>query len=142
MTSNIPDELREHAWDECPHCHGTGIETVERTQQGFELNLCNGNARLLLALLRLDDECLYGSASLPDVRRAIMFAKNTDRSGFTRDATVGRAVARQCDDGTAFIAPNVFVGGFSADDLEDRLARLEEVVDNAQAFGASEITWG
>lgn len=168
---NAPESLRpalrEHADPGCHFCGGSGVE-VENVNDLF-LNLCNGNARALLALLGIvsdpdrrpfdfsgpvfpeppsaGDE-LWGRLDLPEARRAIMRARASfDRRAPTlvREPAIVVAPARVEHDGNlARVVPGATfsTGGFDTSDLADRLNAFASLVEEGARLGAVAITWG
>lgn len=112
------------------------------------LNLANGNARVILELLRLPkndaDGDLWGEVSVPDARRALIRARAT----FARVAPVlvrepvqQMGVGRR-EDGLAEMRTRSFVGGLDQPGMLDRLERFGVVVELLASMGATHIAWG
>jgi hypothetical protein len=66
------EEQPDHA---CMLCHGAGVTDARETDEP-SLNIANGNARPLLALLGFHTEHLAGQVSLAEMRRALLVATN------------------------------------------------------------------
>lgn len=143
-SESLRPALAEHADPSCHFCGGTGVE-VEEVNDLF-LNLCNGNARALLALLGLREA--WGTVDIAGARRAIMLARATfDRRApaLTREPVTEHAPARVEHEGNvARVVPGAtfHTGGFSATDLRDRLDAFAELVETGARLGAIAISWG
>ena len=108
-------------------------DPVRPLWDAYGLNWANGNARAVLGLLGLQgaaDE-LWGEASIPDCRRAVMQA----RARFERRA--GDFVR---EGGT--ISGRIFVTPLDRDDLAGRIDAFAAYVEAAAASGAAMISWG
>ncbi len=111
-----------------------------------ELNVVNGNAAVLLALLGFPAEDLFGEATLPEMRRALMLARarlDRDPTAYTRPAATVVGPPRSNADGTLTARPiRAYVGGLDAGRLTFYLDTLQELVLAAAAAGATHIAWG
>lgn len=94
-------------------------------------NFANSNAAVMLDLLRLPSGELSGQVTLPEFRRAIIYARATidRRAGkFTRPEETG---------------PNWLSFGIDADGIKRRLELLAAFAQEAAAAGNVElVTWG
>ena len=108
-------------------------------------NLANANARALLALLAFDDSDLFGAASLPEVRRAIIRARarlEREPSPYTRREEVLVGPPRPSSGGTIELHPvRAVIGGLSVAQLQRYLDSLALLVDEGIAQGAGSICW-
>lgn len=155
-------DLAAHAWADCARCQGTGVETVPGMDRLY-LNLNNGNARALLALLgwaaapsqiplgeiRVGEPTgefdLMGERALPDARRAVMVARATfDRraGALVRESETLYGAPRVREDGAVDMRPRVMVGGLDAEGLRDRLESFAALVEEGATLGAVQVTWG
>lgn len=102
------------------------------------LNLSASNATALLSLLRLPSPDPWGpcgSCTLPEARRAVMYARGTfgTRAGrYTRQAT-----ERQGQLGAKFVEM-----GLDEDGLQLRLERFARLVEHLAEKGATHVCWG
>lgn len=141
ITPDVEADLKAHAWDKCPRCGGTGIETSLQ-HSGPELNVCNENRTILMQLLGLTDDSI-GSLPLPQARRALMVARSRIGrfSGVRADEVVyGRP--RPNDDGTIELHPiRVVSQGCDQGRLESYLNRLDAILADGSAVGAERLVW-
>ena len=127
-----------------PWCDGTHMQT-----QSPEPNFGNGNARNVLRLLGLDTDELYGSCDAATMLRAIMKARNSDRSSAVEapfelePGHAGTAVVVD-DNGMQRIerrGPRVVSFGNTDEQTMRRLGNLTELAQYASEHGF-EISWG
>jgi hypothetical protein len=143
-TAPSAESLRAHASAHCPLCRGTGVATYSERNEPT-LNVANDNAHRLLELLRLatPDGDLMGEVTLPEMRRALMRARNTfdqRAPSLTRAPSTLRG-HRTRDDGTHALMTRATVGGLSEARLAEYLTALECLCAYAQAHGATVIQW-
>jgi len=127
-----------------------GGETVEfptRLDLGDAhfLNLANENARLLLLALGLaGDGTLWGTCTLPKMRRHIMVARATGTAArYTRAPELRYGAPVHRGDGVIELRPvRVCSGGLDEADLTSRIDRLAALTAAADAHGATHIDWG
>lgn len=133
------DELRDHAWDQCPTCGGQG-HTLERPFAPM-LSLANVNARALFGVLGLPF-AEAGVVTIAEARRAVMRARaRTELGAFERPAIVvtGAPIER---DGVVELRPvRARIGGLDAEMILDRVERLAELVEQGAADGATVLCW-
>lgn len=136
----IRASLRAEANPHCYMCHGEGVEVVT-TSTAPELNLCNDNAKRLLAALGLDD--IYGEISLPEARRAIIRAKNTNLEDLVRNEVVEYGTPRDNYDGTVEMRPLRYHSApLTLEGLQERIERFAAFVEDSAKLGATQIYWG
>ena len=103
-----------------------------------DMNMSNMNALAFLALLNIpsgDENGLCGSVTIPEARRAIMFARNTFErhvDGLTREDSDTRKPG-QC---------RVIETGIDREYFERRLNDFVNFVEAQAIAGADEISWG
>lgn len=120
-------EMQMAADPNCYVCHGSGIESYNRSTKP-ELNFSNDNAVSILGALGLPTYDLYGKISIHEARRALIKAKNrSSLNKFTREP----------------IKTNrIFDAGLNENDISERLNRFEKFLENSIADGATKIHWG
>lgn len=117
--------LRADADPSCPTCGGTGVERVERDMRPQE-NFANGNAAIVADAMGLDLNDGYGECELATFRRGLIRARNVSHPDELRAAEEG---------------PRYYAPGYSSGDLSRALGRLEGLVEQAIALGATRILW-
>ena len=117
--------LRADADPNCPTCDGTGVERVERDMRPQE-NFANGNAAIVAGAMGLDLNDGYGECELASFRRGLIRARNVSQPDELRAAEEG---------------PRIYAPGYTAADLSRALGRLEGLVAQAIALGATRILW-
>lgn len=117
--------LRADADPGCVACGGTGVERVERDERP-QANFANANAELIAAAMALDLDGGIGACELAVFRRGLLRARNVSQPDELRAAEEG---------------PRYYAPGYSADDLSRALGRLEGLVEQAIALGATRILW-
>jgi hypothetical protein len=141
----------------------TGVRVDYDDDAGSWMNLHNANARALLAALGLATPAhhcdataslesmaarselneLLGSCTLPEARRALLRARNTDLSALERPGELVYGAPRQAEDGSIELRPLRCVsGGLDLEGLRRRLDDFERLVARAAALGAPGISWG
>ena len=118
--------------ERCGYCADGLEEKIESPAP--EINLANGNARVILEIVGLPVGDLYGSLSpesMPKVRRNIVRALNGQLGAYERPSSDTHA------DGCA----RVMVQGLDAEGIRERLKRLDAVLVYAQA-NKQRVTWG
>lgn len=124
----------------CPSCHGSGVEHVPR-ENPLSLNLANDNAFRLLAALGLP-VAPSGECSIAEARRALLSARNVELGSYVREENVLHGAAREREDGVIELRPIlVWSRGLSVDRLAGYLDRLEVLVRDGAAAGATKIVW-
>ncbi len=141
MRDATPEALRAAADPACFACGGSGVETVEVSDRP-ELNLANGNARLLLCALRISDADLFGSVALPEARRAIIRARASSLEPFTRQALIEYGAARADGNLVALRPLRVHAAGVDEEGIAAYIDRFERLVSESAARGATNIHWG
>jgi hypothetical protein len=138
-----PDVLRTHAEADCRYCGGSGLETVRRTDEPC-LNVANGNARALLALLGADQGTLAGHVALSEMRQMVLGARTTLSgcpAAFTRPNEASRA-ARRREDGVQEIVIRAWSCGLTEDRLHQYLDTLEQLIEYAEQRRGAHLRWG
>jgi len=117
----------------CGYCRD-GVEEVWESPAP-EVNLANGNARIVLDVLGCPvEDGLYGSfpvETLPEVRRRIVRALNVSQGRHERPESDTRKPGQA----------RVFVQGLDQEGIRERLRRLDAVLAYAQA-NAQAVVWG
>ena len=119
----------------CGYC-ADGLEE-QVTSPAPDLNLANGNAAVVLAVLGIPsaDVELYGSLAGDDIastRRRIVRALNVDLTVYERANDAGMGPRR---------GARVITQGLDTEGIRERLTRLDAVLAYAQANG-HEVHWG
>lgn len=140
MRDATPEALRAAADPKCSACGGSGVEMVIVDDRP-ELNVANGNARLLLAALRLDDSELIGRITLPEARRALIRARAGSLEPFTRQAFIEHGAPRSEGDVVALRPVRVFAASLDEHQMAGYLDSFEALVMGAEASGAKYIHW-
>lgn len=121
----------------------TFVADIDDRDDRPSLNLANSNARALLQAMGLDSEELYGECSIADARRAIMRARNTDVSDFTRAEEIVHGKPREDAEGVIQLRPVRMVSfGLDVHGLNDRIDRFADMVEEGARKGARGIFWG
>jgi len=116
----------------CGYCADGLEEKIESPAP--EINLANGNARVILEIVGLPVADLYGSLSpesMPKVRRNIVRALNGQLGAYERPSSDTRAPG----------CARVMVQGLDTEGIRERLKRLDAVLAYAQA-NKQRVTWG
>ena len=97
----------------------------------LEMNLANGNAALLCAAFGIEppNEPYMGSLTIPEARRALIRARNTEPELRPASDTKRPGFCR------------VIVQGVDAERMASYLTRFERLVEAAAAAGADRIEW-
>jgi hypothetical protein len=142
LTSEIRADLAAHANPECPLCHGEGLEGVVQTNRP-ELNFANGNARIVLEVLGLDSNDLFGELPVAGMRRALMRGRARNLESYTRSEETMHGAPSRREDGTIELRPiRGFACGLSAAEIRARLEQLSAMVEKSAEMGATVIRWG
>lgn len=134
----------------CEECYGTGVVT-EQNPESKDVNMSNDNANLILRILGLtkvvgnflDDGFtgdLSGQTSVPEMRRAILKALNSDLSKFVRDDRV-ETTDYELGNIHYINMPRVYSMGVDESYFINRLNQLSELCLDAQKRGANYIYW-
>lgn len=129
----------------CPSCRGTGFELVP--VRGPEVSWSNDTACRLFSLLGwpIDGrDGLVGRLTLGAVWRDLAFARRRLESGVRvveRKAEVGPLRVIDDGHGVAYVGPRFRSAGLDRVDMAERLDALERVLDDAAAFGCTEVAW-
>lgn len=119
--------------DRCGYCIDGKEEQI--TSPAPDLNLCEGNAAIVLAILgeRIGEDKFgdWAPAIIPRVRRRIVRALNVPLAQYTRSG------------GTYEVAgqARLIEQGIDVEGIHDRLRRLDAVLVYAQAHG-QKVSWG
>jgi len=109
----------------------------------WQFNWSNRNARLVLALLGLEDPYLSGEASVAECRRALMLARSRDASAYTRGEEVEYGAPRPNEDGTIELKPvRMLSYGLDSEGVRHRMEAFAQFVEVAAKLGATHIRWG
>lgn len=117
--------LAEHAAPGCAQCGGTGVERLDVDERP-QVNFANENAHIIARAMGLDLGHGIGSTDLATLRRGLIRARNV------RSADELRAPET---------APGRILAGYTSDDLQRALARLDWLVSEAQRLGVRRILW-
>lgn len=139
-TPEVRANLGTGALPACPSCGGSGVERVPR-EDSLRLNLANDNAFLVLALLGLP-VAPAGECTIAEARRALLRARNRRVDRYAREDEVVHGAPCEREDGAVELRPiRVWVRGLSVDRLAGYVERLDTLVRDGAAAGATKIVW-
>lgn len=119
--------------EECAH-YGLYSEAVMDVTSGLDVNLANGNARLVLTILGLDSEDLCGATTAEDFLGRVLLAMAEDRD----DTGVRPAVVSGREVGTS--GPTMVDCGIRPGYFADRFGALHALATEALRLGR-EVVW-
>lgn len=156
------EELAQEADQNCPWCHGTGVESPHAMVA--EVNFASANARDILYLMGLadassplplntvvipgedDQEILAGEIPVPNMRQRIMVARASfdNKVGMLeRSAEEIKGEPYTDEDDVAHIHPvRVTVPAKTSDRIYERLEDVASFVEDMASKGAQNIRWG
>jgi len=137
------DKLKDFAQPDCELCHGEGSSQIRDWNPTININWSNANCYAILRLLGVkEDDLPSGSMTLPEIRRALLKALNSDVSKAVRSEEIIHGKPREISPGVTEMRPlRMFDSGLSQHDIKDRLDKLTKFVAMSIEQGATEIYW-
>ncbi len=131
--------LADQAYDGCPCCKGSGIDIVPHIERP-EVNLANENAFIILSALGLEPSP-NGSISFPELRRAVIRAKNTDLSKFVREPEVQYAPVSSSEEDSNVVylqsRMRIYDKGVDKEYITTTIDRIFDLIKS----GGTVVTW-
>jgi hypothetical protein len=124
----------------CADCDMAGMcaSAVMDVSDGFDVDLCNANALMILSILGLDtDDELAGSATAEQFLGHVLLALAEDRDGAAVPAV---EMPRATNDEGRPVGAQLIYGGLSEGYVASTLGRLHHLAAEAQRLGR-DITW-
>lgn len=135
--------LREHAHPGCAMCKGTGLDPKDSSLYAPSVNWGEGNAEILFNLLGIADR-LGGQLPIGRMRMHLQKARVALRErGVSLERPEVREMRIAAGEGSepSAIVPRFISAGLNVEDMEERLGRLDSMLDEAELLGCQEVSW-